>query len=99
MPGIDDLEFGYSTDGVTQYLEDIKANSLEEAKKVVLDTSSIEKVCEAEWVGQARVEFIDGLKKDAQHVADQFDNLYKVLESNITSVQNAMANKDQELFK
>jgi uncharacterized protein YukE len=99
MPTISDLSYGYSTEGVTSYLDDIKSEALDEAKEAVIDISSIQTECENNWEGKARENFITNLQKDANHVADQFDTLYNVLVSEINSLNAAMANKDEELIK
>lgn len=98
MPTIDDLQYGYDSAGVTQYLDDIKADSLEKAKKAVLETSEIKKVCENEWEGASRDKFVANLDEDAQFVANQFDALYEVLEGEINQVLATMANNDQKLM-
>lgn len=98
MPAISDFEYGFDKGGVEQYLNDIKADYLDKAKEAVLDISGITKVCENEWEGKARDNFITNLQKDAQHVGEQFDALYSVLVSEINSVSAAMANKDEELI-
>lgn len=99
MPAIGDLEHGYSTAGVDEYLQEIKAQALEEAKKAVLNTGSLVSCCEQNWEGRARENYVNNLQKDAQHCADQFDALYQILVSEVNSLNAAMANKDEELIR
>lgn len=98
MPSIGDMSYGYSTEGVVDYLDAIQQEALLKAKEAVLNTDEITTCCENEWEGKARENFVTNLAKDAQHVADQFDVLYSILESEINSVNAAMANKDESLI-
>ena len=98
MPAITDFQYGFDTAGVAQYLEDIKAQSLQQAKDTVLDTSSLVQCCEANWEGRAREAYVENLNRDAQHCADQFDALYNALVSEVNQLNAAMANKDESLF-
>lgn len=99
MPTISELEYGYDASGMEQYLQEIKAEYLDRAKDAVLNTEGIVRVCQHEWEGRARDNFITNLNSDAQHVGEQFDALYLVLVQEINSLQAAMANKDEELIK
>lgn len=99
MPTINDLEYGYDAAGMEQYLNEIKAEYLDRAKDAVNDIQDITNVCQNEWEGRARDNFIANLTSDAQHVGEQFDALYVVLVQEINSLQAAMANKDEELIQ
>lgn len=98
MPSIGDMEYGYSTSGVADYLEAIKSEALNLAKEAVLDITDIRTCCENEWEGRARENFVANLNLDAQHVAEQFEALYNILVSEINSLNAAMANKDESLI-
>lgn len=99
MPAIGDMEYGYSTPGVDEYLEEIKAQYLDKAKEAVLDINEIRNHCVDEWEGKARENFVTNLQNDANHVAEQFDALYNILQTEINSLNAAMANKDEELIE
>lgn len=99
MPSISDMQYGYDTAGVSEYLEAIKSEALQLAKEAVLDVSEIKSCCEENWEGKARENFVVNLEKDAKHVSEQFDALYNVLVAEVNSLNAAMANKDEELIK
>lgn len=99
MPAISEMEYGYDTAGVEEYLEAIRTEALQHAKEAVEDISSIKTCCENEWEGRARENFVMNLEKDAKHVSEQFDALYNTLVGEIKSLNAAMANKDEELIK
>ena len=99
MPAISEMEYGYSQEGLGKYLESIKSEVIDKASNAILDTSAIENVCNSEWEGKAKENFLTNLKKDAQHVSDSLATLYSILVSEVNSVQAAMANKDEELIK
>lgn len=99
MPSIGDMKYGYDSNGLQEYLDNIKSEYLTKAADAVMDYSSIVSSCENEWEGQARDNFVENLKKDAQHVADQYQALYEALCSEFSSLASAMANKDEELIK
>lgn len=98
MPSISEMEYGYDAAGVQTYLEEIHSGALKNAREAVEDISSIVTCCETEWEGHAREKFVTNLKKDAEHVSQQFESLYNALVGEITSLQAAMANKDEELI-
>lgn len=98
MPAISEMSYGYDSTGVSNYLEDIKAELLTQAQADIEDVSSIETACNTHWEGKSKDAFLVNLKKDAKHVSDQFGVLYNVLVSEVNSVQAAMANKDEELI-
>lgn len=99
MPSIGDLNYGFDSNGLSDYLDAIKSEYLTKAADAVLNYGSIVSCCENEWEGQARDNFVENLKKDAQHVADQYQALYEALVAEFNSLAAAMANKDQELIK
>ena len=99
MPTIGDMEYGYDANGVSQYLDNIKSEALQQAKDAVLDTTVLVNACESNWEGKARENFVTNLNKDAQHVGDQFDALYNVLCSEINSLSEAYADKDGQLIQ
>lgn len=98
MPTIDELQYGYDAAGIKDYLDKIQAEALKGAEDAVKDISSIETCCKDNWEGQSRDVFLKNLQEDANFVAQQFDDLYKVLVDEINAVQAAMANGDSELF-
>lgn len=98
MPTIGEMEYGFDSNGIESYLDEIKASVLETAKNDVLDISSIKNVCDAEWTGIAKDNFLQNLEKDTRHVAEQYDELFNVLTSEVNSIAAAMANKDEKLI-
>lgn len=98
MPTISEMEYGYDQGGIDQYLEDIRIQSLEEAKAAVLDTSTLVQCCEDHWEGRAREAYVEHLKRDAQHCADLYDALYAALVTEVHQVGAAMANRDESLI-
>lgn len=99
MADIKEFEYGYDQEGLTKYIESIRSTALKKAQEAVLATNKIVSVCENEWEGKARENFVENLKKDAQHVSDQFEALYGILEQEVAQAQAAMANKDEELIQ
>lgn len=99
MPTIRDLNYGFDANGVEKYLEEIKGIVLTKAAEKVKNISDIEKACNANWEGRAKEEFLENLKTDAEHVSEQYQNLYNTLVSEIQSVQASMANKDEALIE
>lgn len=98
MPTISDFSYGYSTEGVANYLDAIHTDAIQKAKDAVEDISGIKTCCENEWEGKARENFVANLEQDAKHVSEQFDALYNILVTEINSLNAAMANKDESLI-
>lgn len=99
MPSISEMNFGFDSAGVEQYLEDIKSGALLNAKTAVEDTTDVVTILDNEWEGKARDNFKTNLTSDAKHISEQFDALYEILQTEISQVQAEMANKDEELIK
>lgn len=98
MPTISDLQYGYDSQGVDTYLKEIKSIVLTQAADALDSTSGIKSVCESNWEGKARDDFLANLEKDKIHVKSQFHDLYTILEGEIEQIEQAMANKDQTLI-
>jgi uncharacterized protein YukE len=98
MPKIGDMQYGFDTGGLEQYLDSIKTEALQNAKDAVSNTDGIKSACENNWEGKARENYLANLEKDKEHVNEQLDALYNILESEISSVMAAMRNKDEQLI-
>ncbi len=98
MADFSSMEYGYNSDNVDTYLAAIKDTALQNAKSAILATNGIKTVCDDNWEGKAKENFKSNLDKDAQHIADQLDSLFNILNDEINSVQAAMANKDESLI-
>lgn len=98
MADFSSMEYGYNSDNVATYLDAIKNTALQNAKDAILATDNIKTVCDDNWEGKAKENFKSNLDKDAQHVANQLDSLFNILNDEINSVQAAMANKDESLI-
>lgn len=98
MPTISEFEFGYDSNGVSEYIENIKSIVLNEAANALDNTSAIEDACNQNWEGIAKDNFLKNLKTDKEHVKEQFQTLYNVLVTEIEQAQEAMGQKDYNLI-
>lgn len=98
MPTISDLEYGFDSAGVEQYLENIKAIVLTEAQEKLDDIAEIKAACENHWEGKARDQFLEKLETDKNIVSSIFANLYRALEGEINQTRAEMAKKDRSLI-
>lgn len=98
MPKIGDMQYGFDTGGLEQYLQSIESEALTHAKDAVDDTNGIKSACENNWEGKARENYLANLEKDKQHVNEQLEVLYNILKNEISSVMAAMRNKDEQLI-
>lgn len=98
MPKIGDMQYGFDTGGLEQYLHSIESEALQHAKDAVDDTNGIKSACEKNWEGKAKENYLANLEKDKQHVNEQLDALYNILKNEISSVMAAMRNKDEQLI-
>ena len=98
MPAIGEIKYGFDATGVEEYLKDIKAIVLTQAAEALDKTDEIEAVCNEKWEGQAKDAFLENMKKDKEHVKEQFSHLYVVLCTEISNVQQVMADKDRVLI-
>ncbi len=96
---IGNMQYGTDPRGVSAYLEEIHSGALQKAKSVITDEiSSIESVCDKHWEGEAKAKFIANLRKDGEHVNEQFDALYGILCETVNSASAAMVSKDRVLI-
>lgn len=98
MPKIGDMQYGFDTGGLEQYLNSIESEALKHAMDAVNNTDGIKSACENNWEGKARENYLANLEKDKQHVNEQLEVLYNILKNEISSVMAAMRNKDEELI-
>lgn len=98
MPTINQMSHGVDEAGVTDYIDKLKAVVITEAATAVKDISSIRTVCEENWEGEARKEFLELLQKDANHVADQYQALYDALFNEIKNVMESMQQFDRVMM-
>lgn len=98
MPKIGDMQYGFDTGGLEQYLNSIESEALKHAMDAVSNTDGIKSACENNWEGKARENYLANLEKDKQHVNEQLEVLYNILKNEISSVMAAMRNKDEELI-
>lgn len=98
MPKIGDMQYGFDTEGLEQYLNSIRYEALQDAMDAVDNTDGIKSACENNWEGKARENYLANLEKDKQHVNEQLEVLYNILKNEISSVMAAMRNKDEQLI-
>ena len=98
MPTIQEMGYGFDSEGINTYLEALKAIVLTKAAERIRDISTIERVCNENWEGDSKERYLEHLRKSANHTAEQFENLYKILLTEITAIQNSMGVFDKNLF-
>lgn len=98
MPTIREMSHGFDTQGIADYLQQVKAVVLTQAAEQIRDTSAIENMCNENWSGQAKDKYIEQLRKTANHTAEQLENLYSILVSEVIAILSSMDNFDRNLF-
>ncbi len=99
MPTIGDLSHGFDINQVEAYIEQLRSIVLTQAAEEVQKIDEITAACEANWEGQARINFLESVKLDAQHVAEQYTTLFSILETEIRNLSAAMQNVDYNMIK
>lgn len=99
MPSFEELKYGYSKTGLSTYLDAIKATVITKvAEDIVSKVEDVCTGCDAIWSGKAKDNFCANLRKDATHVAEQYKELYTVLEAEISNAMAVMAKQDNDLI-
>ena len=98
MPTIQEMSHGFDVVGIQDYLDELRAIVLSTAAEQVRDISGIEAACEENWSGQAKDKYIEQLRKTANHTAEQLENLYSILVSEVIAILSSMDNFDRNLF-
>lgn len=95
-PSVGEMEYGYDSAELSKYLEDtIKAKVLTEMQQVVqTGFNEIKTVCDAEWSGVAKNNFISNLNKDCDQLMEAFNTLYLDLVEELTAIQGSMKAND-----
>lgn len=99
MPTIREMSHGFDVQGIGDYVQQLKAIVLTQAAEQIRDTSTIETACNSNWSGTAKDKYIEQLRKTATHTADQLENLYTILVSEINAILSSMDSFDRNLFK
>jgi len=98
MPTIGDMSHGFDVQGVLLYIDELKAIVLTTAAEQIRNTTAIENACNEEWAGKAKDDYIEILRRTANHTAEQLENLYAILVSEISAVMNSMNEFDTNLL-
>ena len=98
MPTISEMSHGFDEVGVSEYLEKLRAIVLTNAAEQIRDISGISTMCDNNWSGQAKDDYINQLKKTSEHTAQQLENLYNILVSEVSAIMNSMDSFDKNLF-
>lgn len=100
MPAISEMEYGFSEIGIDAYIEELKSIVIEQAaNQLIPDISGIESVCNQEWEGIAKEQFLNNLRTTTSHVSEQLISLHGILIAEIDQVRAAMSNRDENLFR
>jgi len=96
--GINDFSQGVDTSGVATYLTEIKSESLDKAAEAVKNIAGLKSACDENWSGQACEDFKQKLEEASQHLAQQYETLYKNLENEINQIALDMKTFDEGLL-
>ena len=100
-PSVDEMEYGYDSAKLGDYLDNtIKAKVFTEMQQVLqTGFNDINTVCEAEWSGVAKNNFISNLNKDCDQFMAACEALYQNLVNELSAVQGSMKANDAGMIE
>lgn len=99
MPNIADMKYGFESSGVSAYLEEVRASSLETASEHAEDISKIKSALEDTWEGKSREKYLVNLAQDVKKFQDALLGLYNAFEKEVANTAVNMKEFDENLIK
>jgi len=95
--GIGDLTHGVSAQGAYDYMDGLNTGAINEAIKVVQNTTGVKAALQKGWQGAAEANFEKNLDNAVNTVIDTLELIKSNVESLITDLVEDMAKQDAEL--
>lgn len=99
MPTIGEMEYGYSSAGVRNYIEDVRAVALTDVVSAARDIDELTRVIDANWQGFAKERYKQNLKADIEVFATAMEQLYTVFQKEIKNIETSMKRFDNTMFR
>ena len=81
-----DNEYGYNTNEIANYLDQIHSDAFVKTIEALDDLSEIVTAADKTWEGEAKQKWLDNLAKDKEHVVEQLTALYHNLQNEVSSL-------------
>ena len=91
--GMNSLDLGFSREGMKQYIENLRLNMLEEAKKAIDDFGDVEININQAWQGQARDRFLREFEESREKIKSDLD-----LEARLSEIGTFYLNQDSGMM-
>ena len=92
------LDLGFSREGMKQYIENLRLNMLEEAKKAIDDFGDVEININRAWQGQARDKFLREFEDARTKVKEDLDLEFNDLEARLSEIGSFYLKQDQNMM-
>jgi len=94
------FNIGMSTEGISYYVEDLRANVLEAAQKALVGDklTEVKNKIRENWQGNSCDKFLADLDKAIAHISDDLEAEYADLIVRLEEIQNNYLKQDNELM-
>lgn len=92
------LDLGFSREGMNQYIENLRLNMLEEAKKAIDDFGDVEININQAWQGQARDRFLREFEESREKIKSDLDQEFLDLEARLSEIGTFYLNQDSGMM-
>ena len=97
--GIGDLTNGVSANGAADYVAGLNTGAINNAIKVLQNTTNVKNALQSGWQGSAEANFEKNLDNAVNTVVSTLDTIKKGIESLISDLVEDMANQDGSLVE
>lgn len=96
--GISEMTEGISTNGMEEYLENLKAHLLTETTKIINDTSALESAINSGWQGQSRDKFIEKFNEARMAISMDLKKEFKDLQNRLAELEMNYFAQDSKMI-
>ena len=96
--GMNSLDLGFSREGMKQYIENLRLNMLEEAKKAIDDFGKVEQAINQAWQGQARDRFLVQFSDSREEIKRDLDAEFLDLEARLSEIGTFYLRQDEGMM-
>ena len=96
--GIDDLTIGVSSEGMENYIEELKADILVKVKDKIQDIDPVVKAINNCWQGKSKENFLKDFSRVTNTICDDLEAEYNDLKNRLDELKSFYYEQDQKMM-
>jgi uncharacterized protein YukE len=96
--GIQNLDIGFSSAGLEDYIKRLKLDMVDGLADVLLDFTNVENAINAGWQGVSRDRFLVQMKLNAQKINTDVGSEFEDLQNRFSEIQASYYNQDYNMM-